>query len=130
MSESTIAQDLAHALRNVHRGVLVTLAVCAAVVMTQPVRENAVPPPQLSAAAIGLAIAAIFLRALGNSTVISPKRRVFFALGSLLFALAIGLVGVAAAWTEGTRQIGLGFTLGAAILVLRPPAAATPSSES
>ncbi len=52
MSDSTIAQDLAHALRNVHRGVLVTLAVCAAVVMTQPVRENAVPPPQLSTAAI------------------------------------------------------------------------------
>ena len=124
-SEPTLqsARQLAGALRGVHRGVLATLAVCAAVIMGQPVVESPMPPPRLSAVAIGLAIATIFLRSLGNSQVMEPKRRVFFALGSLLCAAAIGLLGVAAAWTEGARQIGLGLTLGAAILVLRAPAA-------
>jgi hypothetical protein len=91
--------------------------------MGQPVAESPMPPPRLSALAIGLAVATIFLRSLGNSQVMEAKRRVFFALGSLLCAAAIGLLGVAAAWTEGARQIGLGLTLGAAILVLRAPAA-------
>lgn len=116
--------SLAGALRNVHRGVLAILAVCAAVVMSQAAAENPVPPPRISAAAITLTIATIFLRSLGNSRVMLPQRRLFFALGSLLCGAAIGLLGVAAAWTEGARQIGLGFTLGAAILVLRPPALA------
>ena len=124
MPEPVIEQGLAQSLRNVHRGVLATLVVCAAVILSQPARENPAPPPQISAAAIGLTIAVIFLRALGTSKVMSPKRRVFFALGSMLCCGAIGLLGVAAAWQEGTRQIGLGFTLGATILVLRPPAAA------
>ena len=122
MSLTDPAQQLASSLRGVHRGVLALLAVCAAVIMGQPVADAVMPPPRLSAAAIGLAIATVFLRSLGNSQVMDPKRRVFFALGSLLCAAAIGLIGVAAAWAEGARQIGLGLTLGAAILVLRPPA--------
>jgi hypothetical protein len=127
MSETDSALQLARALRGVHRGVLAILAVCAAVIMSQPIAASPMPPPRLSAVAIGLAIATIFLRSLGNSQEMEPRRRVFFALGSLLCAAAIGLVAVGAAWTEGARQIGLGLTLGAAILVLRPPAASRES---
>ena len=129
-NEPNSGEQLARALRNVHRGVLATLAVCAMVIMSQPALENAAPPPRLSAAGIGLAIAVIFMRALSRSTVMDPKRRVFFALGSLLTAAALGLLGVAAAWSEGTRQIGLGFALGAAILVLRPPPVTSESPDT
>ena len=113
--------SVATGLRSVRRGVLVTLAVCAAIVFAQAAPDNPLPPPRMSAAAIALAIATIFFRSLANSPVMKPKRRVFLALGSLLCSAAIGLLGVAAAWTGGARQIGLGFILGATILVLRPP---------
>lgn len=129
MPETPIDKSLSQSLRNVHRGVLVILAVCAGVIMGQPAADNPVPPPQISAAAIGLTVAAIFMRSLGNSTVMTPKRRVFFALGSMLCCAAIGLLGVAAAWQEGTRQIGLGFSLGATLLVLRPPAITQPPTS-
>lgn len=124
VNDPTSAEEwssVATGLRSVRRGVLVTLAVCAAIVFAQAAPDNPLPPPRMSAAAIALAIATIFFRSLANSPVMNPKRRVFLALGSLLCSAAIGLLGVAAAWTGGARQIGLGFILGATILVLRPP---------
>ena len=94
--------SIAGGLRSVRRGVLAALAVCAAIVLAQTAPDNPLPPPRISAAAIAFAIATIFFRSLANSPVMKPKRRVFFALGSLLCSAAIGFLGVAASWTEDT----------------------------
>jgi hypothetical protein len=119
------ASELDAALRRVQRGVLLTLAVCAVVIAATAAAETAAPPPHgFPIAAVALGVASVIARQAGAA---APARiRVHLALASLLLAAGIGLVGVALALRGGPRGIALAYTLGGAILCLRPPARLAP----
>ncbi|MFP6660494.1 MAG: hypothetical protein VCB78_03420 [Myxococcota bacterium] len=108
-------------LQPLHRTALTALAVLAAILFTLPAGDNAVPPALAIVAALVLGVGVLAGRALSRSPVLSPANRVHAAEACLACAVFIGLLGVATAFSEGARDAGLGFVVGAAILALRPP---------
>ena len=125
MTESSnTAAELNRALTRVHRGILATLALCAVIVFTTTPDDG----PEIAdatrdgyfQAAIALAVASILARAASVSPR-PPRTRIRLALASLFLAAGIGVVAVACAVAEGQRDPPLLYTLGAAILALRPP---------
>jgi peptidoglycan/LPS O-acetylase OafA/YrhL len=118
------AAQLNRALTRVHRGVLATLALCALLVFTATTDGG----PEVTdtarggffQAAIALAVASILARTASVSPR-PPRIRIRLALVSLVLAGAIGVVSVVCAVVEGQRDGPLLYTLGAAILALRPP---------
>ncbi len=118
------AEKLNRALQRVHRSILAMLALCAVLVFTATSAAGAEAAPAARGgffqAAIALAVASILAR----TASVSPRRprtRIRLALASLVFAGAIGVVAVACAAIEGQRDAPLLYTLGGAILALRPP---------
>jgi len=119
------ASEVDAALRRVQRGVLITFAVCAVVIVaTAPSGPGTPPARGFPIAAIALALGSILSRQV--SAAAPPRARVSFALASLLLAACIGLAGVALALQGGPRGTALAYALGGAILCLRPPARLTP----
>jgi peptidoglycan/LPS O-acetylase OafA/YrhL len=119
------ASEIDSALRRVRRGVLVTLAVCAAVIAATAGDGAGTPPARgFPIGAIGLALGSVLAR---QASAAAPVRAgVYLALASLLLTACIGLVGVALALHDGPRGTALAYVLGAAILCLRPPARLAP----
>jgi hypothetical protein len=119
------ASQIDVALQRVRRAVLLTFAVCAAVIAVAAPSGPGTPPASgFPIAAIGLGLASVLSRQL---SVAAPARvRVYLSLASLLLAGGIGLVGVALALQGGPRATGLAYALGGAILCLRPPARLAP----
>ena len=108
-------------MRRVQRGVLITFAVCAAVIAaTAPSGPGTPPTRGFPIAAIGLGLGSVLSR--HASTAAPARARVYLALASLLLAAGVGLVGVALALQGGARGTALAYALGGAILCLRPPA--------
>ncbi len=118
------AAELNRALKRVHRGILATLALCALLVFTATTGggEEAADASRdgFFQAAIALAVASILARAASVSPR-PPRTRIRLALLSLVLTGGIGVVAVACAAIEGQRDAPLLYTLGAAILALRPP---------
>jgi hypothetical protein len=113
------------ALRRVRRAVLITFAICAAVIAAAASGgPTGAPPRGFPIAAVGLALASVLTRQASAST--RGRSQVRLALASLLLAGCIGLVGVALALQGGPRGIALAYVLGGAILCLRPPAPLSP----
>ena len=108
-------------LQHVHQAVLAGLAASPFIILLQPAGIEPVPPARLTVIAICLAVGAVFARALSSAEQIPLRGRWVFGLLTLLFTAGIGAAGLTAALEEGARQIGLGLTLGAAILALRCP---------
>ena len=110
-----------HQLKSLHRGTLLLLAAIALLIVFQPGDADSVPPAHLSVPALALGVGMVFSRALANSQKMPARVRPWlFSLG-LLCAVLVGLLGLAAALQQGATRAGLGFTLGALILALRPP---------
>jgi hypothetical protein len=115
------ASDLDAALRRTQRGVLITFAVCAAVIaVTAPSGPGTPPTRGFPIAAVALGLGSVLARQ--ASTAARAHARVYLALASLLLAAGVGLVGVALALQGGPRVTALGYALGGAILCLRAPA--------
>lgn len=113
------------ALRRVRRGVLILFVVCAGLIaVTAPGGPAKSPPRGFPIAAVGLALGSVLARQ--ASAAARARARVYLALASLLLAACIGLVGVALALQGGPRAIALAYTLGGAILCLRPPVQLAP----
>jgi hypothetical protein len=116
-----LASALDAALGRVRRGVLITFAVCAAVIAASASGGAAGPPPRgFPIAAVGLALASVFARQV--SAAARGRTQIWLAVASLLLAGGIGLVGVTLALQGGSRGIALAYVLGGAILCLRPTA--------
>ena len=115
------ADDVNGSLRKVRLGVLATLAVCALVASTSgnPAHAGQSDLQGFTWVAIALAVLCILARGVGIARPDSPAR-VTWILISLTAAAAIGLLGVAVAVQHGERQSGLLYTVGGAILTLRP----------
>ena len=117
--EPVRASDLATGLRNVRRGALALLAVCALVIATTAAAGPAPTPPHgFPIAAIALGLGSVLAR---HAAVAARGRaRILFGLASPLLAAAIGLVGVVLALQDGPRTTALAYVLGGALLCLRP----------
>jgi hypothetical protein len=115
------ANPLDASLERVRRGVLLTLATCALVIVATGAAEGDPPARIYPVAAVGLALAAIFTRQAAAAAK-EPRSRLRLSLASLLLAGSVGLVGVALSVAGGPRTTALAYALGAAILCLRPPA--------
>ena len=126
-------QQLTQALRRVHRGVLVTIAVCALVIGTaaDPADDAGLggADRRFTLAALALGIGSILARRQAEAIKLSPRLRVPLALAGMLLAGAIGIVGVVLALTQDEREAALFYALGAAILALRRPVPATPARQ-
>jgi hypothetical protein len=107
------------ALRSVRRGVLITLAVCAAVIAVAGSGAGTPPPRAFPIVAIALGLGSVLARQ--ASVTAAGRNRVYLALAGLLLAGAVGLLGVALVLQGGPRGIGLAYVLGGALLCLRPP---------
>jgi hypothetical protein len=114
------------ALRGVHRSVLALLVVCAcAALWTAPAEidpADAAGPPQLRYLAAALAVGAIVTRRRRAGAVVNVSSYLGLSVASLLFAGAVGVVGVAVAASGGARGTALLYVLAGAIFALRPPA--------
>lgn len=122
------ADDVNGSLRRVRLGVLATLAVCALVASTSgnPAHAGQTDLQGYTWVALALAALCILARGIGITRPDSPER-VTWILVSLSAAAAIGLLGVAVAVQHGEQQAGLLYTVGGAILTLRPlPVAVAP----
>ena len=119
--DSVRASEIDAALRRVQRGVLITFAVCAALIAaTAPSGPGTPPSRGYPIAAVALGLGSVLSR--HASTAAPARARVYLALASLLLAGGVGLVGVTLALHDGPRGIALAYALGGAILCLRPPA--------
>ncbi len=116
--------DRERTLRLAHRAALVALAGCAVLIATQsaPTSSEALPPA-FPYAAFGLGIAAIAFRQSAASTTRPVDTRIRLAVIGYALTAAIGGVGLVLVALEGQRQAGLLYTMGGAILALRPAAA-------
>ena len=115
----------ARMLRNLHRGVLGTLALCFLVMAAAPGEQQPGPPTRgYTVTAVMLAVLAIGARAIANRPKTASATSVRLQLMSLLLATAIGLVGVAIALGEGLRQ-GLFYPVAGALLAIWPPVVRT-----
>jgi hypothetical protein len=116
---------LNRALRGVHRSVLFTLGVCAAVIFwtADPASDGAQAPPQrlLATLAAGLGAGSILTRRRQTAPHGNPRSEVTLSVVSLLCAAAVGLLGVAVAGTGGPRTTGLVYVLAGTLFALRPP---------
>jgi hypothetical protein len=126
VTETTpLAQELKRALRRVHRGVLVTIVVCALVIATaaDPADDAGLggADPLFTLAALALGIGSILVRRQAEAIGLSPRPRLLLALAGMLLAGAIALAGVVLAVTQDEREAALLYALGAAILALRRP---------
>jgi len=122
-SASELAQN--RALRSVHRGVLVALAVCAGVIAlsaepeTLPTSEGT--ERSFTYVAVALAVASILTRRRPTASIANPRAYVILSLASLLCAGGLGIVGVAFALAGGARGTAIVYALAGAIFSLRPP---------
>jgi len=120
---SPTLDDLRSGLRRVHRGTLATLAVCALVITGQadPANDAGIGRTDRSYTllAVVLGVASIAARRQAAAPTTRPQRRLRFAIGALVLAGAIGLLGVALALQRDEREAALLFTLGGALLALR-----------
>ena len=113
------------ALRRLHRGVLITLAVCALVIAAsgQTERHGEPPAPDNPYGVVALALAAGAI--LSRRSVATPSRPtrgfVYASVASLVCAGGLGLLGVAAGSDGGHTSTGLLYALAGALLSLRPP---------
>ncbi len=118
------AEKLNRALQRVHRSILAMLALCAVLVFTATTGSGGEAADAsrdgFFQAAIALAVASILARAASVSPR-PPRTRIRLALLSLVLTGGIGVVAVACAVIEGQRDAPLLYTLGGAILALRPP---------
>ena len=116
---------LNRALRGVHRSVLFTLGVCAAVIFwtADPARDGTAAPQQrlLATLAAALGAASILTRRRQTAPHGDPRSEVALSIVSLLCAAAVGLLGVALAGTGGPRTTGLVYVLAGTLFALRPP---------
>jgi peptidoglycan/LPS O-acetylase OafA/YrhL len=116
---------LNRALRTVHRSVLFTLGVCAALCFwtAEPAPPAAAPPNQrlLATLAAALGVTAIVTRRRRNARRGDLRREVALSLVSLLCATAVGLVGVAVAGSGGARTTALAYVLAGTLFALPPP---------
>ena len=104
------------------------LGAIALLIVLQPSGADSVPPALLSAPALALGVGMVFARALANSEKMPLRARPWLFAFGLLCAVLVGLLGLAAALQYGATRAGLGFTLGALILALRPPRFANPGA--
>jgi len=114
---------LNRALRAVHRSVLFTLGICAAVSFWTADPDGAAPPgPRLLAVlAAGLGVVSIATRRRRSAPRGDPRREVALGLVSLLCAAGVGLAGVAVAGTGGARTTALAYVLAGTLFALLPP---------
>jgi peptidoglycan/LPS O-acetylase OafA/YrhL len=121
------ASELAlnRALRRVHRSVLVTLAVCAAVIAVSSEPEAPASSANSSRGftytAIALGVTAIVTRRRQAASAANPRAHVALSVASLLSACGVGITGVAAGAAGEARTTALAFVLAGAIFALRPP---------
>jgi hypothetical protein len=124
-ASSASERALNRALRGVHRGVLVTLAVCAGVIALSAEPET----PSISQdtarlftyVAVGLAAASILTRRRPTGSIANPSAHVALSLTSLLCAGGLGVVGAALAVAGGARTAALVYVGAGALFSLRPP---------
>jgi hypothetical protein len=116
--EPVRASDLESGLRNVRRGSLALLAVCALVIATTASPVPGPAPSLFPIAAIAFGLASVLARHAAVAT--RGRARVWCALASPLLAAGVGLVGVVLALQDGPRTTALVYVLGGALLCLRP----------
>jgi hypothetical protein len=123
------------ALRRTRFSTLGLLAVCAAVIASQPEAPEPVPDRLYTVLAVSAGLGTILFRRFSLSPVIQPRSAVILSLISLVCACALGCVGVLVALNTGAKQSGLLYTLVAALFSLRglmptpSPSAATPRGK-
>jgi hypothetical protein len=106
-----------------HRGILAALAACAVAVMFLPdAGSDAAPPPVFITVAMVGAVAAVILRRLSTSPIMSSSARGVTAIMGYALALVVGGAALTLSLEEAQRQNALLFAVGAIILCLRPPA--------
>lgn len=119
-------------LRNAHRAVLATLALCALAVTLRGGDDIGSAPelrPYAYAATV-LAVGAIFMRRRRSPR--SPDEisaHVRLGVASLVCAGGVGAIGVVAAFAGSPVRDGLLYALAGAIFALRPPPSATPAPD-
>lgn len=122
-AEAPRPEDLMQGLRRVHRGVLLTLALCAVVIVAQadPADDGGIGEAdrRFTFAALALGVGSIVARRQAGAPSTSLRLRVPLAIGALLLAGSIGGVGVALAMVRDEREASLLYVMGAAILALR-----------
>ena len=122
-AEAPQPEDLMQGLRRVHRGVLLTLAVCAAVIVSVADPVDDVGPTEIdrrfTLAALALGVGSIVARRQAGAPSTPLRQRVPLAIGALLLTAAIGGAGVALALIHDEREAALLFVMGAVILALR-----------
>jgi CDP-diglyceride synthetase len=103
--------------------VLALIAACAVAAAVAPAADaERAPDPEITTAAVGLAVATIVSRRASTSPVIRPRTAFVLLLCAFGFAFALSLLGAFVAQAEGDKQLGLVFAFAAAIFCLRPPA--------
>jgi hypothetical protein len=116
---------LQRALRRSHQSVLLTLAVCAAVIAlggeAPDAGETAPGADGFTYAATALAVVSILARRRQPARADGVRAHVALSLLSLVAAGGVGLVGVVASTAGTPRNAALVYVLAGALFALRPP---------
>lgn len=115
------AAELRRALRRVRGAVLIALAACALLVATRPGGDSGGSATHLTLA-FALALASILTHQMALRPGRPVRGYVQLSVASVLCAGAIGVVGVAAWYGPGDRNLAIGCLLCAALFTLRPEA--------
>jgi hypothetical protein len=113
------------ALRRAHRSALASVAICAvaigAMMLASDARSQGEVDRVYSLVALGLAAGSMLARRSVGPRAPRLRAFVYAALGSILCAVGLGVLGIVVALRTQEFSIGLLYALAGALLLLRPP---------
>ena len=109
--------------------VLVSLALCGALIFSRESAPQQPPDPATTLAALAIAVGSIAMRRRSGSPSTAPRTAVSFAIAGMLLALALGALGTAVAIAQSARETGLLLAFGGFILALPRPGIASSSGR-